>query len=73
MADAHHVLVAPHNANSPVSTAVALHLDATLTNFKILETFDDFADAFVRQAVDGVPLVEDGTVGAPQWVGTWSG
>lgn len=69
MADAHHVLVAPHNANSPVSTAVALHLDATLTNFKIQETFDDFADPFVREAVDGVPRVEDGAVALPNGPG----
>ena len=37
MAEAYYVAVAPHNPNSPVATAVCLHLAAAIPNFLILE------------------------------------
>src|SRR6266550_4009907 len=49
-ADAHYVLVAPHNVGGPISTAAALHFAACTTNFKIQEYFNDFTEAFVKDS-----------------------
>lgn len=57
-ADAYYMLVAPHNVGGPVSTAAALHLAAATTNFKIQEHFNDFADAWVKEAATGLPEVD---------------
>jgi galactonate dehydratase len=59
-AEVYHVLVAPHNVGGPVSTAAALHLAACTSNFKILEHFNDFGEAYVKAAAPGVPEVVDG-------------
>lgn len=59
-ADVCNVLVAPHNVGGPVSTAAALHLAACVPNFMIQEHFNDFADAWVKEAAPGVPEVVDG-------------
>src|SRR4029078_13366002 len=37
MADAHYVVIAPHNPNGPVCTAAAVHLAASIPNFVIME------------------------------------
>jgi galactonate dehydratase len=60
MAEAHGLLVAPHNVSASVGTAAALHIAASTPNFKIQEYFNDFAEPFVEQAAPGVPKVEDG-------------
>lgn len=57
-ADAYYMLVAPHNVCGPVGTAAALHLAASTTNFKIQEHFNDFADAWVKEAVTGMVEVD---------------
>ena len=49
-AETNYLLIAPHNVGGPVSTAAALHLAASTTNFKIQEHFNDFADSHVKQA-----------------------
>lgn len=64
-ADTHYMTVAPHNVGGPVSTAAALHLAASTPNFKIQEHFNDFADAFVKEAASGVPEVQDGYFALP--------
>jgi galactonate dehydratase len=64
-ADAHYVLVAPHNVGGPISTAAALHLAACTTNFKIQEHFNDFTDAFVKESAPGNPEVVDGCFDLP--------
>ncbi|HZG68983.1 MAG TPA: mandelate racemase/muconate lactonizing enzyme family protein [Herpetosiphonaceae bacterium] len=64
-ADTYYMLVAPHNVGGPVSTAAALHLAACTTNFKIQEHFNDFAEAWVKQAAPGLPEVEDGYFALP--------
>jgi galactonate dehydratase len=64
-AEAYYVLIAPHNVGGPVSTAAALHLAASTHNFKIQEHFNDFADAFVKQAAPGLPEVTDGYFSLP--------
>jgi galactonate dehydratase len=54
------MLMAPHNVCGPVATAANVHLDACTPNFKIQEHFNDFADAWVKGAVDCYPEVVDG-------------
>lgn len=57
-ADAYYMLMAPHNVCGPVGTAAALHVAASTTNFKIQEHFNDFADAWVKEAVTGMVEVD---------------
>jgi len=64
-ADAHYVLVAPHNVGGPISTAAALQLAACTTNFKIQEHFNDFTEAFVKESAPGNPEVVDGSFALP--------
>lgn len=64
-ADAYYMLMAPHNVGGPVSTAAALHLAATIPNFKIQEHFNDFSEAYVKDAAPGVPPVSDGYFALP--------
>ncbi|WP_028923825.1 mandelate racemase/muconate lactonizing enzyme family protein [Pseudonocardia acaciae] len=59
-AEAHYLLMAPHNVGGPISTAANLHLAATTVNFKIQEHFNDFADPFVKRCAPGLPEVVDG-------------
>lgn len=68
-ADAYYMLIAPHNVGGPVSTAAALHLAACTPNFKIQEHFNDFSEAFVKDAAPGVPEVVDGAFPLPQGPG----
>lgn len=64
-AEMYYMLMAPHNVGGPVSTAAALHFGISTHNFKILEHFNDFADAFVKDAAPGLPAVVDGYFGLP--------
>jgi galactonate dehydratase len=64
-AEAYYILVAPHNVGGPVSTAAALHLAAATSNFKVQEHFNDFAEAFVKEAAPGLPEVKDGYFALP--------
>ncbi|WP_433890418.1 mandelate racemase/muconate lactonizing enzyme family protein [Streptomyces sp. CA-111067] len=64
-ADAHGMVVAPHNSNSPLCTTASAHAAFGLTNFKILETFDGLLEPFVFEAVRGTLPVTDGYVGLP--------
>ncbi len=64
-AEAYYILVAPHNVGGPVSTAAALHLAACTSNFKIQEHFNDFAEAYVKEAAPGLPEVVDGYFALP--------
>jgi galactonate dehydratase len=61
-AETHYMLVAPHNVGGPVLTAASLQVGFTSPNFKILEHFNDFADAEIKKVVKGAPQVdpEDG-------------
>ncbi|HPA17084.1 MAG TPA: mandelate racemase/muconate lactonizing enzyme family protein [Verrucomicrobiae bacterium] len=68
-AEAYYMLMAPHNVGGPVSTAAALHLAAATPNFKIQEHFNDFAEAFVKDAAPGVPAIKDGYFPLPQGPG----
>jgi galactonate dehydratase len=66
MADAHYRLMAPHNANSPVCTAASVHFAFTTTNFKIQETFDEFTDDWVWDALPGAPRPRGGYYDPPE-------
>jgi galactonate dehydratase len=67
-ADAHHLLMAPHNVCGPVGTMANIHLAVATPNYKVLEHFNDFADSWVRELVDDAPTVStsDGCFGVPQ-------
>jgi galactonate dehydratase len=66
MAEAHYMPVAPHNAGSPVGTMASLHLAVCTPNFKILETFDDMVEPWVREAIIGRPEVKSGHFSIPE-------
>ena len=68
-AEMYYMLMAPHNVGGPVSTAAALHLAASMDNFKIQEFFNDFADRHVMDAAPGVPPVVDGYFDLPKGPG----
>lgn len=60
-AETHYVLVAPHNVGGSVLTAASLQLAACTPNFKVLEHFNDFADAEITKVVRGAPEVDPET------------
>jgi galactonate dehydratase len=68
-AEAYYVLVAPHNVGGPISTAASLHLGAAIPNFKVLEHFNDFTEAYVKAAAPGNPDVVDGSFALPSGPG----
>ena len=67
-ADAHHLLMAPHNVCGPVGTMTNIHFAVATPNYKVLEHFNDFADPWVSELVDEAPSVsaEDGCFGVPE-------
>ena len=69
MGDMCYMTVAPHNVGGPVSTAAALHFAACTTNFKIQEHFNDFSEAWVKEAATGCPEVIDGYFSLPDGPG----
>ncbi|MBV7668545.1 mandelate racemase/muconate lactonizing enzyme family protein [Streptomyces halstedii] len=60
-AETHYMMVAPHNVGGPVLTAASLQLAGCTPNFKILEHFNDFADADIKKVVKGAPRVDPDT------------
>ena len=60
LAEASEALVALHQAQSPLCTAVNAHIHASLPNFLIQECFDDFLEPWAHEVVRGVPRVKDG-------------
>ena len=69
MGDMCYMTVAPHNVGGPVSTAIALHFATCTTNFKIQEHFNDFSEAWVKEAATGCPEVIDGYFSLPDGPG----
>jgi galactonate dehydratase len=59
MAEAHYAVVAPHNAQGPVCSAIATHLGACIPNFYVQESFDEFNADWTREIVDH-PLSQQG-------------
>jgi galactonate dehydratase len=66
MAEACYMTVAPHNSAGPGCTTASVHLAVCLPNFKIQETFDDFSEPWLHEAVRGVPEVRDGSFELPR-------
>ena len=67
-AGVYYLEVAPHNVCGPVGTAANLHLAAVTPNHRVLEHFNDFADAWVHDLVDQPPRVSavDGCFALPE-------
>lgn len=59
--DAYNVQIAPHNVCGPIGTAAALHCCIAAPNTKVLEHFNDFADAWVHDLVTDPPRVQQDT------------
>jgi galactonate dehydratase len=64
-AELHGMVVALHNANSTLATMSAIHLGAVLPNLMVVETFDDFDEPWVREALPGLPALRDGHLPLP--------
>jgi galactonate dehydratase len=66
-ADAYALPMAPHNVCGPVGTMANLHFAVATPNYKVLEHFNDFADAWVHDLVDHSPRIDpaDGCFVAP--------
>jgi len=62
MIDAHYGVVAPHNAQGPVSTAICLQLAACTPNYFIQEIFDEFNVDWEERVVDHPERVVDGYI-----------
>ncbi|MFH9726553.1 enolase C-terminal domain-like protein [Streptomyces sp. NPDC017254] len=60
-AETHCTMIAPHNVGGSVLTAASLQLASCTPNFKILEHFNDFADAEIKKVVKGAPEVDPET------------
>ena len=60
IAEAHNAMVSPHNAQSPLSTALNVHFDVATPNAFIQECFDDFHVDWSRDLFEGAPQIEDG-------------
>lgn len=67
-ADAHYLLLAPHNVCGPVGTMANVHFAIATPNYKVLEHFNDFADRWVFDLVDHAPQVDaaDGCFALPE-------
>lgn len=63
--------LAPHNVCGPVGTAANVHFAAATPNYKVLEHFNDFADAWLSDVVDAAPSVDaaDGCFAVPDAAG----
>lgn len=66
-AEAYGLLMAPHNVCGPVGTAANVHFSIACGNLKVLEHFNDFADPWVLDLVEGAPTVDpaDGCFALP--------
>ncbi len=65
MAEPYYMMIAPHNSAGPGCTAASVHFAVCTPNFKIQETFDDFSEPWLKQAVRGAPEVRDGSFDPP--------
>ena len=64
-AETYSMMVAPHNVGGIISTLVGIHLMAGLRNGKVLEHFNDFVDAEVKQIGSPYPELTDGGFSIP--------
>lgn len=69
LAEAKEAFVAPHNAQSPLTTVVNCHVGATLPNLLIQECFDDFLVPWSREIMTGPVRIVDGYLEVPDGPG----
>ena len=62
IAEAQHVMMAPHNTNAAVGTMASFHLDAAMPNFLIQEYHAEFYEPHYFEVFDGLPRQQDGYV-----------
>jgi len=60
VAESYNAMVAPHSAQSPLSTAVNVHFDVATPNAFIQECFDEFHVAWAKDVLGNVPTIKDG-------------
>jgi len=65
MADAHYAVVAPHQAQGPVCTALCVQLGACTPNFLVQELFDEFNVDWEREIVSPPVEVVNGHIQIP--------
>ena len=66
IAEARHVLMAPHNTNSGVGTMASFHLDLATPNFLIQEYHAEFYEPHYFEVVEGLPRQREGYVEVPR-------
>ncbi len=59
-AETYSIMAAPHNVGGIITTVATLHMLVGLRNAKILEHFNDFVDAQIKQVGSPYPEVIDG-------------
>ena len=69
LAEASHAVVAPHNAQGPICSAVSSQLGACVPNFYVQESFDIFNEDWTRDLVHPPISVVDGYVEVPEGPG----
>ncbi|MFQ6042045.1 MAG: mandelate racemase/muconate lactonizing enzyme family protein [Candidatus Poribacteria bacterium] len=69
MVEAYEGLIASHQAQSPLCTAINAHLHASISNFLIHENFDDSLEPWTWDVLTGVPRVENGYITVPDTPG----
>tara|TARA_B100001964_G_C14253948_1_gene611348 strand:+ start:3812 stop:4963 length:1152 start_codon:yes stop_codon:yes gene_type:complete len=69
MAEAQHIMMAPHNTNSAVGTVASMHLDAAMPNFLIQEYHAEFYEPHYFEVIEGLPRQENGYVDLPEGPG----
>jgi galactonate dehydratase len=62
MADAHFAMIAPHSAQGPICSAACVQLNASVPNFFIHETFDEFNEPWERDIVTNAMEVVNGYI-----------
>ncbi|MCZ6633220.1 MAG: mandelate racemase/muconate lactonizing enzyme family protein [bacterium] len=65
IAEAAEALVACHQAQSPLCTAINAHIHASIGNFLIHENFDDSLEPWTWDVLQGTPRVKDGYLPVP--------
>ena len=69
MAEAQHIMMAPHNTNSAVGTVASMHLDAAIPNFLIQEYHAEFYEPHYFEVIEGLPRQKEGYVDLPSGPG----
>ncbi|MDQ4043944.1 MAG: mandelate racemase/muconate lactonizing enzyme family protein [Chloroflexota bacterium] len=62
MADAHYAVVAPHNAQGPISTATCIQIGTACPNLLVQEIFDEYNVEWERDLVDHPAEVVNGRI-----------